>query len=71
MIQDFFNVSIDTAVAPDQGNDNTMMAKKHDKTYRTRQGRKNRAYRTGEQAVLPLDDECTPRKNPGTRRKTR
>ncbi|MHA1370999.1 MAG: hypothetical protein ACTSRA_14950 [Promethearchaeota archaeon] len=35
MIQDFFNVSIDTAIAPEQGNDNTMKAKKHDKTYRT------------------------------------
>jgi len=72
LIQDFFNVSIDTAVAPEQGNDYTMTTKKYDKICRTRQeGRKNRTCKTGEQTVLPLDDECSPRKNPETRRKTR
>ncbi|MHA1700531.1 MAG: hypothetical protein ACTSWN_16960 [Promethearchaeota archaeon] len=71
MIQDFFHVSIDTAIAQEQGNDNTMKAKNTIKHAGQREGRKNRTCKTGEQAVLPLDDECSPRKNPETRRKTR
>ncbi|MHA1370404.1 MAG: hypothetical protein ACTSWN_07120 [Promethearchaeota archaeon] len=65
MIKDFFHISIGLTITRnrqqlyDEG-------KEHWKICRTQEGRKNRSCRTDKLAVLTLNDECTPWKNPET-----
>ncbi|MHA1697308.1 MAG: hypothetical protein ACTSWN_00545 [Promethearchaeota archaeon] len=63
MLRDFFRFSIGPPIAP---NRLTIIGrgKKHGKTYRNQELRKNSSCKSGEQAALTLDDECTPLEKP-------